>query len=127
MSEMKASRELDALVAEKVMGWTPPTHDPKHTFSYRELWTDEHGDFCQLPRFTERIDDAWMVVEKMAEGMDGPIINLAWCENPDIEGWYGWVCDMKGVGVWQAAAADTAPLAICKAALKAKGVEVPDA
>ena len=69
-TEMVAGRELDALVAERVMGWTgierhirggiamppwPSGLDPV-TSAYRTI-----------PRYSTSIADAWLVVERMRE------------------------------------------------------------
>lgn len=98
-------RERDALVAEKVMG-----KDVRCTC-----------DFC-LPTYTTSIAAAWQVVEKINRehgpfhlrdvchrfGDDAPIFWRAWFEStgPKHESYVD---------------ADTAPLAICIAALKAVG------
>ena len=72
------------------------------------------------PDFALDISAAWQVVEKMRE-WDG-------CMNPEVEirsDMGRWTCAI-GFEAWAAisgeATADTAPLAICIAALKAKGV-----
>lgn len=73
MSELKPGRELDALVAEKVMGWAPfaPQVLDKLGFHFcspcdicgREGEPFEH---C-LPYFSTKIEAAWKVVEKVIE------------------------------------------------------------
>lgn len=100
--KLEAGRKLDALVAEKVMGFSD-VHE--HIYSSGEKqWV--HGDFRSLPRFSTDISDAWKVVEKFIEG-EFPID----CElHTTVMGWY---CDL-GDG---SANAETAPLAICRAAL----------
>ena len=115
-----AGRELDALIAEKVMGWG--RHDWKeHHALERTLYCgncgttkgkdalDEIGTFCQqfewkaeLPEYSTRIQDAWQVVEKF------DMFDIVW-RSPE---WAAWV---KGEVTYAA----TAPLAICLAALKA--------
>jgi len=81
----------------------------------RELFGNE-----QWWKYTQDIRFAWQVVEKMRE-WDG-------CMNPEVEirsDMGRWTCAI-GFEAWAAisgeATADTAPLAICIAALKAKGV-----
>lgn len=71
MSEMKAGRELDAAVAEKVMewgkrdyyadgerdfDWLVPTNVP---FVFRKVYRDS------CPHYSTSIEDAWEVVEKL--------------------------------------------------------------
>lgn len=164
MTDWKPGPDLDALVAEKVMGWTPceddlhnlkwDTHIPlrtRHGIVGEELWRDEWGDppTIKLPRSgpkpwapTTSIADAWEVVEKVWEGLpktgggtfrfslhrrdgDGLSARLGLCEPPNGD----WVCEFApdADGDWRTHAAgnsDTAPHAICLAALKAVGVEV---
>lgn len=110
MGDLPSGRELDALVAEKVMGWTnildrmgvPPNHGP---WSHR------------VPSYSTDLGAAWTVVEKLIA--TGHIIELS---NRRSGTWK--------IGTWQfqtfgklsvGADADTAPLAICRAALKAVG------
>jgi hypothetical protein len=131
---MKPGRELDALVAEKVMGWRLEERGYVATF-----WVDENGkvkraaepcsiDFCSCEVFSPSTDisDAWKVVEKL-----GIIPNSFYI---------GYKTDKNGKKIYRAffqkenpittliytyeADAETAPLAICLAALKAVGVEV---
>lgn len=113
---MNPGRELDALIAEKVLG--------------HELGRFGHGDaieiitygphFIPIPRYSTSIEAAWEVVEKL---------DLFGCK--DLPGygpiWYvlgkntaGWViADTRDMG-WSVEG-DTAPHAICVAALKAIG------
>ncbi|GAB7387388.1 hypothetical protein BSNK01_12240 [Bacillaceae bacterium] len=119
---MEAGRELDALVAEKVMGWT-----------YRKLPTLDEGAWVieeKEPVIWEsrwkpsiRIKDAWLVVEKMIDSGFDLHLDADWkngvyyyCEFSNLIG---------GLGVF-GHEAETAPLAICLAALKAVGVEAED-
>ena len=144
------SRDIDAEIAEKVMGWTPwgrnawlkPRHVPSADFpgtTYDE-W-DSKGPhpglrppdgsgvhyFCscaenggrtdphvEIPPFSTDIAAAWMVVERMRE--------LGWFFEVSAE------CDSQWVAYFDkeryaSEAADTAPLAICRAALRARGEE----
>jgi len=110
---MKAGRELDALVAEKVMGMLKYIQGDITIFENEEyLWRD-----WEVPYFSDDIAAAWQVVEKMREKY---VINIEIdCENTWVELWrdstdepYKQVADEYG---------DTAPLAICLAALRAVG------
>ncbi len=93
MSNLPPGPELDALVAEKVMGWT-------------ELMIRGGG----VPAYSTSIADAWTVVEKFSD--------------------FDWKLESHGEGhtftIYKDAThycgdADTAPLAICYAALNAAG------
>lgn len=112
---MKAGRELDALVAEKVMGWDlVPTRHLVRLRYFRQPGTDSRAarERCYLPRYSEDIAAAWGVVEKLS----GYERKLEECS----EGW----CFTFEAGEEFWGQADTAPLAICLAALKAVGVDV---
>lgn len=120
--ELTAGRELDALVAEKVMGWHIVTD-----FDLRppeKHWNNAKGYVClvagnklndgrEMKGFSPSTDiaDAWKVVEKMRErGLDVYLrfVSTWTAEFDSVSG------DVNGF-----ADADTAPLAICLAALKA--------
>lgn len=111
-SEM-SPRERDALVAEKVMGWTPNGLGFDTTTGFRTLEMSSFGSFQP----SRDIAAAWEVVlmlEKMGwDVIISPGSNLggAWCE-------------LQSMDERHVARADTAPEAICLAALKAMGVEV---
>jgi len=137
IDDMKAGRELDALVAEKVMGWIGsvfkgPTLRIGNRYLHEgdPIWTTPEGDLYHrarsidgsyvgddCPHYSTDIAAAWQVVEKVREKY---VINIEIdCENIWVELWqdstdepsnYKQVADEYG---------DTAPLAICLAALKA--------
>jgi hypothetical protein len=125
MDTIKAGPDLDALVAEKVMGWKP---DPdnffwlgKGTTNQRVTSSDCFDCGTEFPAWTPStsIADAWEVMEKICQGKEDTyrfeIVkqgHLYW-----VSIWDDGFSD-GDVG------ADTAPLAICLAALKAKSVEV---
>jgi hypothetical protein len=102
---VKAGRELDALVAEKVMGYkTAPIPD---------------GETANPPNFSTDITAAWQVVEKMRER--GYRLGLrTWVRSAEGEAVF---VDPKreraseGNGAFDA----SVPLAICIAALRAVG------
>lgn len=99
------SREIDQLIAEKVMGWRTHSHSPFmwYTGGTSRLKTD----FCP----SKDIGNAWEVVEKM---------NCPYCMWNDEDGnhliHFG---NMEHIGK-----SEEAPMAIAIASLKAKGVEV---
>lgn len=104
---MKAGRELDALIAEKVMGLDGP--------QYPDCPTCGSANYCRetpyLPYSTE-IAAAWEVVEKLKT----PDVYL---EVLSHKGEPHWVCRIIGGKDPIGAGAETAPHAICLAALKA--------
>ena len=112
IDEMEAGRELDALVAEQILGWE---REERRKSSYLPWphWVAPNGTaFIELPRFSEDVGEAWEVVEKLkmrcgySHGRGDPFAMLE-CEKSDTLVVY----------------ADTVPLAICRAALKAVGIE----
>ncbi len=129
---LEAGRELDALVAEKVMGLdvrsTHSDYDP--TFTSREVVAGHEalmrltsGDPKYfLPHYSTNMEAAWPVVEKLHEqghAVSVATYSLYGCSVSE----YRWQCVMA-MGVRQVAheVAPTAPYAICLAALKAVGV-----
>ncbi|PLR93213.1 BC1872 family protein [Bacillus sp. T33-2] len=95
------NKEIDRLVAEKVMGWD-------------DVWQ---------PFFpSTEIKDAWLVVEKMKDM--GLFFNVC----PELDACHVdiWVQSDRhqGLNPYRTVHEKTAPLAICKAALAIVGVEV---
>jgi hypothetical protein len=124
---MTAGRELDAIIAEKVMGGKhvkesvpytmidPYTSEEMELFDHRDYWEFPQPDWkgLPLPRFSTSIADAWLVVEKLVGRGRVFIVKgdgLRTGNNPK------WTVLCDGV---ERVDADTAPLAICLAALKA--------
>lgn len=110
IDEMQAGRELDALIAEKVMGLDAPTK--------RKPWWGLMGSTGGLSvphRYSVAISEAWQVVEKLvANGFDVSV----WVGRRDDQNFYTCQVDW-GIKKMVAVTAYTAPLAICRAALKA--------
>jgi hypothetical protein len=140
--DMPAGPELDRLVAEKVMGWKLP-------LEYGILYTDGSESWGNSPQYTfekfhayhskgiakellqrpdlagwspsTQIAHAWEVVQKISRlkwsGMtiDVVVSQYAGAAHCSIE---ADMPDVKSIGIADASA-DTAPLAICLAALKA--------
>lgn len=125
---MKAGRELDALIAEKVMGLT--RHDESYVAEgvgkvLRFVWRDGCGTCVYsgdmfLPRYSTNIADAWEVVRKM--GM--VLIENSGEAFGKLDEWNVQFVghDKEGEPHWVSESAETVELAICLAALKAKGV-----
>lgn len=106
---MQAGRELDALIAEKVIGkpWRKPTHGTCCTCQRCGYPNDSD---CECG-YTEYIEKAWPVVEKM---------------KADEQLWiaFVWALPGSGYGV-HAILRELSPTSICLAALKAVGYEMP--
>ena len=128
---MSDSRELDARVAVEVMGieverGVTVVHDCGSVDDDVGIPVQAGGEteYDPCPAYSTDIRAAWEVVEKMAEG-EGWQLSL----NGPIGGWRAectwWGCSIPLIGVRKnlhhKAEAATAPMAICLAALKAKG------
>ena len=129
MSELPAGRELDALVAEKVMGWD--ITNPSIWWGNREVsgpFPDcdctSHREATTIPEFSTGIAAAWEVVEKLKGQLtlqgphsvgfnEGESYPNHWTAGFTDKAWD----DIRGE-------ANTAPLAICRAALKAVGANL---
>ena len=125
---MEPGREMDALIAEKVMGW-----DTVHFVKFADgtipfgaspdmqKEADDGGFICstnkEVPEFSTDIAAAWLVVEKMGLfggtgcSLVGPLPGQKWHIH------FGKISSDSVIG-------DTAPHAICLAALKAVGVNL---
>jgi hypothetical protein len=128
---MQPGRELDALIAVEVMDW----------IRSNEFWYDEErieetrfespdgetedtaygwGDECNyehlehLPPYSTSIAAAWKVVEKLMKGKRNVGV---WSEDGK---WEATIEEYDGGLIEHTAVADTAPLAICLAALAVK-------
>lgn len=126
--QMSPGRELDALIAEKVMsqvvhrnlkgGWS--IGEPDYYDSAGELIL-----YNSLPPYSTDIAAAWGVVEKLHEMRPGSHFQLLrtrnWSLGPGLkhEAYFGFYMGMGDHKEWGKAVADTAPHAICLAALKA--------
>lgn len=108
--DLKPGRELDALIAEKVMG----LRVVPHAGDFIVIYPTEEWD--PLPWYSSEIADAWEVVEKITAGdraMSLIFERGIWCCKANME--------FEPTG--HEHVAETAPLAICLAALKSIGVE----
>lgn len=125
---MKAGPELNALVAEKVMGWTV-CRDKNCEGCEADIYLVEDGCWESKrddTNFSSDIAAAWQVVEKLVPPTrKGPWLEITATDGYASEGpyicEYAWWADHKQHRV--RADADTAPLAICLAALKARRKE----
>ncbi len=96
-------RELDILIAENIMGLDPDD-------------ADEGGTFWTHPKhYSTNIADAWDVVEKMLD--KNILFEIYSPRGKDL--WYVVIDGVRTIDE-----INTAPKAICMAALKAKGIEI---
>lgn len=128
---MVAGRELDALVAEKVMGWIWfPKDDegPRYLASpdpnSMYVWYPGSGVGTH-PLYSTSIAAAWEVWDKLiADGWYPDVITSHVSDGLDYR------CELHrggdGDGDYVISHADTAPLAICLAALAAIGIPLTD-
>jgi hypothetical protein len=114
---MTAGRELDALIAEKVMGWRKRGNtDYGHLIPPGEV--EEDRVVWPYPCYSTEIEAAWELVEKMlAEyGQEVRLVRFAG---------HGWSAEFLGLAGNPAFCTGTsAPHAICLAALAATRVPV---
>lgn len=126
---VKPGRELDALVAERVMGLK--TEDYAGLLVEKINPANPKGNYpldYLIPRYSESIEAAWEVVEKIkTTGRELEIELTSSADNPNE-----WTCGIKWFEFfedeeqqwgWFYFTQSTAPHAICLAALKAVGVE----
>jgi hypothetical protein len=120
---MSAGREMDALIAEKVINliicespFKQPGYQGVILNGSPYYNADGHGHYRSVPFYSTDIAAAWEVVEELnktrltyVEFIDAKIPGTAWRV----------VLFDQGEGKTIVSLADTAPLAICRAALKA--------
>ena len=111
MTTYTAGRDLDALIAEKVMK-LQVIRFSGNPLVYATTKSDEDGKY--LPCYSTAIADAWTVVEKLGKAFEVHYREGAFSclieEGDEVTAHY--IAE---------ATAETAPLAICLAALKAVG------
>lgn len=98
-------RQIDALVAEKVMEWTPRGLHPIHECPV--FATGNSDTFA--PYFSTDIAAAWRVVEKLRMSVYPSVSSARWTAQP-----------METPS--RPISGDTAPLSICLSALHHKGI-----
>lgn len=135
-TDLPAGRELDALVAEKVMGEAVVEHGEEFLRNAEGLWgsrpkltvlrpshrpnAPDGMRRLKLPAYSTDIAAAWEVVERLLSRKMYP--DLVSSNYPVV-----WTCEVDSYSDPEAATdpwpvkacADTAPLAICRAALAA--------
>lgn len=106
---MKPGRELDALVAEKVMGWTKGVTG----------WAKPGGGGClDLPEFSEDIAAAMRVLHAVTQRLGTDYYPILM--RPYADWFAGFSMSYPDCCDWEATA-EGLPEAICLAALKAVG------
>lgn len=114
--DLEAGRELDALVAEQVMGWRRCSDDGSGYWEGRSPTNILSLILEEVPHYSTDIAAAWQVIGRMRD--------LCWASHStDLtldseQPWWAWHF-LHGVSQKTVReCADTAPLAICRAALK---------
>ncbi len=113
---MEAGRELDALVAEKVMGWVVHHRNTAH-YVLPNMKEYKVEALVNEWRPSQNIAAAWQVVEKMHERGEEVYIEYGFSLKAKKKLYYAWFDQRPG----PIAQGETAPLAICQAAIHANG------
>ena len=122
---LAAGRELDALVASSVMGWVDVEKRPianamgQHVLDdFTGIAPEGTGRQTLVPRFSTLLQDGWSVAERLRRGFQFvAVISGTGPSGQQVP----WVCKVNKEGVFIEERGDTAPLAICLAALRAAG------
>lgn len=112
--DMETGRELDAEVAEKVMGWYQRVLASPHPRSQKNWYRPGSRHPVVLPGFSTDIAAAWLVVNHLYHsGLWDITIRISPVSRR-------WVCSLDAPNrtVSIGSSDNTAPLAICHAALK---------
>lgn len=119
---MEAGREMDARIAEKVMGRTNVRFTENNQGQRRELLSDDPKNLYAwviVPYYSTDIAAAWQVVKNMQSRKWIVDINASWDGTCDCQ------INADNGEIWAVVGESddvaTAPLAICLAALKAVG------
>jgi hypothetical protein len=113
---MKAGRELDALIAEKVMGIEPWPGRPG-VFRAPIVPPGVEPKPCLPPEYSTDIAAAWKLVEKFTREE----VKIDIRNSHSNKAQWTVIIAKSPKDAWDLTQADTAPLAICLAALKAVG------
>ena len=124
-NELPAGRELDALVAEKVMGWVEVRKQSIANAMGQHVMDDYVGQPSigvtqpvLVPRYSLMIQEAW----KVADHLRSRSQFVAVISGMGPQGVQPWICKINRDGGFLEERADTAPVAICLPALKAVGI-----
>lgn len=134
---LKPSRELDALIAEKVMGWVKVERQEQlegKTWNGKPFTIEQFHNICSMdiawlvngelslheqPHCSTDISAAWEVVSKLQTQF-----NLIRIDRNEMKNLWTVIVSDEAMEKTTLAYGDTAPHAICLAALKAVGVNV---
>jgi Phage ABA sandwich domain len=119
--QLTAGRELDALIAEKVMGWTDIQRAVSGYVGHPPVWNHPRVVFTSPPAYSTEIVAAWQIVEP-AEFFELAYTPGVWHRN-HYDKQERWMCSIVIAGQHGKTRAASAPLAICRAALKAVGYD----
>lgn len=151
LDTMPAGRELDALVAERVMGyiWWHNKHGRNDLMSKDSLkWGETVGlvrgrldggtfeDTSGVPAYSTDMGAAWPLLDRFGF-IVGPHFQPGWTSDPSgmpRDGWFvfrSWESSVRSTfdedsDGWALAIAETLPLALCRAALKAAALPMFD-
>lgn len=116
IDEMPAGREMDKAISQYVFG--NKEFVCRHSDDDYHVVNEQNGliAYLYVPHYSINIAAAWEVVEKMEMW-----VVPAHDSQGDRAGWNA--CPYGDYSKYGATNANTAPLAICRAALKALGVE----
>ena len=109
------SREIDVLIATKVMGWKPTEHPDKFTFD---------GGEYHIQDWSTDIKAAWEIVEKLSKNTVSFMLEQDFVDQNDL--WFARfvVCVDEDQNTNECEAEAQCPaMAICLAALETVGVE----
>jgi hypothetical protein len=116
-----AGRELDALIAGKIMGWLDVKKQSIANAFGQHVMDDYVGlpaagapQPVLVPRYSTMIQEAWKVADKLR----GEVQFVAVISGTGPQGAQPWICKINREGSFMEERADSAPLAICLAALK---------
>jgi hypothetical protein len=118
------NREIDALIANKIFALVVRDRltGEERPLTFDDLiMSGDHLRIVTLPHYSTDIAAAWLVVEQMIKASTNGDFHLEHLGPKDEGDWTCGTC-RDDPSTW--ATADTAPLAICKAALKSVGIDV---
>lgn len=118
--------EIDVLIGSEIMNWTKerlPNNDEGLPYT-AEFWTKDGEKQIPANFFnpSTNIKDAWKIVEKLSYGSSD--INFS-MENHYMGYWAQFTLE-DSEKPFESNAQATAPLAICAAALKIRGIELEE-
>lgn len=126
------ARKIDAEVAERVMGWTRHAEKPDRTDNRQidgVLYCPPdypgilHGGLNVIPHYSTDISDAWLVVEKLYGQYDLAICTAIISDSEQERQWHVVLEEKDTDHDIAIVYAPTAPLALCRAALKALSID----